>query len=314
MKNKNLVAIGGGTGLSVLLRSLKHLPINISAIVTMTDDGASSGRLRRDYGVLPPGDIRQCLVGLADDEELMTKLFEYRFSGSRGLAGHSFGNLFLLALTEITGNFENAVRESSRILAINGRVIPSTLADVRLSAELINGQVVLGESNIPVAGHKNPIKKVFLVPNRIKANPEAIKVIGEADFIIIGPGSLYTSIIPNLLIGGITKAIMANEKAKKMFICNVSTERGETEAYSVEQHLDALLKHSHNELLTHCLVNDNIIKANGDEGKMGSVYNISTDIKKYKEISIIKKDLIDKKNPLFHDPKKILAALKNYLS
>lgn len=314
MMNKvKVVAIGGGSGLSMLLRGLKTFPVDIAAIVTMADDGASSGRLRRDYGILPPGDIRQCLVALASDEELVTKLFDYRFSTGRGLTGHSFGNLLLTALCDITGSFEQAVHEASQILATTGKVIPSTLTNVNIAAELENGHVVLGESNIPVMGHRSPIKRILCIPDKIKANKEAVEAISEADFIIIGPGSLYTSIIPNLLIKGIAKAIAANTKAEKIFICNVSTERGETEKYSVDDHLAALISHSQPGIIDTCLVNDHIVHSNGDEGKLGSVHNITTDKKEYRGVKIISADLINDENPLFHDPQKIIPALAKIL-
>lgn len=311
MSKLKVVAIGGGTGLSVLLRGIRTFPVDISAIVTMTDDGTSSGRLRRDYGMLPPGDIRKCLVALSNDEELATKLFDYRFPCGRGLSGHNFGNLFLTALSGITGSFEQAVREASQILATAGKVIPATLSNVNIAAELANGHVVLGESNITLMGHRSPIKKVFCVPEKIKANKEAIYEIKNADLIIIGPGSLYTSIIPNLLIKGITKAIIANENAKKIFMCNISTERGETEKFTVEDHIDTLIFHSGPQIINLALVNNKVIHANGDEGKLGSVHNITSTITKYKNISIKSFDLIDEKKPLFHDPAKIITVLNN---
>ncbi len=313
MSKQKVVAIGGGSGLSMLLRGLKAFPIEISAIVTMADDGASSGKLRRDYGILPPGDIRQCLVALSSDEELVTKLFDYRFKSGRGLSGHSFGNLFLAALCDITGSFEEAVHRASEILDTTGKVIPSTLSNVNIAAELENGHVVMGESNIPVLGHRSAIKKVFTVPEKINANKEAIDAINEADYIIIGPGSLYTSIIPNLLIKGITKAIIENKTAEKIFLCNVSTERGETEKYSVEDHIDALIKHGHPNIINSCLVNNHVVHTNGDEGKLGSIQNITTDTKKYKNIKIIQADLINDDLPLFHDPKKIISAITKIL-
>lgn len=313
MTKPKVVAIGGGSGLSMLLRGLKAFPLEISAIVTMADDGDSSGKLRRDYGILPPGDIRQCLVALSNDEELVTKLFDYRFSSGRGLTGHNFGNLFLTALCNITGSFEEAVHHASEILATTGKVIPSTLSNVNIAAELENGHVVLGESRIPIEGHRSAIQKVFCIPDKIKANKEAVTAINDANIIIIGPGSLYTSIIPNLLIKGITKAISENLKAQKIFICNVSTERGETEKYSVEDHIDALLKHSKLDLINTCLINDHLVHANGDEGKLGSVHNITTSSKKHNGVKILPFDLIDDDRPLFHDPKKIILALSKIL-
>ncbi len=313
MSKPNLLAIGGGTGLSFLLRGLKYFPVNLSAIVTMADDGASSGRLRRDYGVLPPGDVRQCLVALSSDEELVTKLFDYRFKNGRGLSGHSFGNLFLTALCDISGSFELAIHEASRILATKGSVIPSTLENINIAAQLENGHVVLGESQIPILGHRSPIKKIFSVPEKVKANKEALDAISQADYIIIGPGSLYTSIIPNLLIQGIAKAINGNKTAKKIYICNVSTERGETEKYSVEDHITALMHYGGPGIIDFCLVNNNLIHANGDEGKLGCVHNITTDKKSIQGIEIILDDIVNDDHPLFHDPKKVMKALSSVI-
>lgn len=312
--NKNVVVIGGGTGLSVVLQGLKSLPINLKAIVTVTDNGASSGKLRRDYGILPPGDIRKCLTALADNEELLTQLFEYRFQKGRGLSGHSFGNLFLLALADITGSFEKAILESSHILAIKGEVIPSTFKNVHLVAELKNGQTALGEEEIPILGHRHPIKRVFCIPSRVKANPKAVDAIKKADLILIGPGSLYTSVIPNLLIKEITQAIISNKKAKRIYICNTSTERGETEGYSVEDHIDALLRHSHPSLITHCLVNKKIVSKNKHEGRIGSISNITTSRSSYRGCKIIKEDLIDEKQPLFHSPVQLMSKIQKILN
>ncbi|MEX2361878.1 MAG: gluconeogenesis factor YvcK family protein, partial [Patescibacteria group bacterium] len=194
-----VVAIGGGTGLSTLLRGLKNHPISLSGIVTMTDNGASSGRLSREMGVLPPGDIRKCLAALSNDEQLLTKLFEYRFNRGRGLSGHSLGNLLLIALSDITGGFDSAVEASSKILSIKGQVIPSTLDHVSLIAELNNGQSALGEVDIPKLGHRFGIGKISIVPPDAVANPTAVHFINNADLIIVGPGSLYTSILPSFL-------------------------------------------------------------------------------------------------------------------
>lgn len=312
MDKLKVVAIGGGSGLSTLLRGLKKFPIELTAIVTVTDDGKSSGRLRRDYGILPPGDIRKCLVALSNDEELATKLFDFRFACGRGLSGHNFGNLFLTALSDITGSFEEAIREASHILAINGKVIPATLTNVNIAAELVNGNIALGESNIAILGHRSPIKKVFSVPQTVKGNKEAIDSINKADIIIIGPGSLYTSLIPNLLIRGLTKAIIKNPTNKKIFICNISTERGETEKFTVEDHIDKLLEYSHPELIKYCMVNNKLIRHNGDEGKLGCVYNITTESKNYKGIKILSPDLINEKNPLFHSSEKLADAIEKF--
>ena len=240
-RGPKIVAIGGGTGLSTMLKGIKKITNNITAIVTVGDDGGSSGKLREELGVLPPGDIRSCIAALADDEDLVAKLFQYRFKDCAGLAGHSFGNLFLTAMCSITGNMVNAVQESSKVLSIRGRVLPSTLDDMRLVAEMEDGSIIKGESNIPESGKK--IKRLFTEPTKCKPLADAIIAIQEADLIILGPGSLYTSVIPNLLISDISKAV--NEaKAKKIYVCNIMTQPGETDGFSVSDHIKTLLKHA----------------------------------------------------------------------
>jgi uncharacterized cofD-like protein len=232
-----IVAIGGGTGLSTLLRGLKRRTSNLAAIVTVADDGGSSGRLRQELGVLPPGDIRNCLVALADDEALVTDLFRYRFSEGEGLTGHSFGNLFLAAMTGITGNFDVAIRESSRVLNTVGRVLPATLAAVRLCAEFTDGTTVEGESNIPKAARK--IKRVFFSQSSVEPFAETIEAIREADAIVLGPGSLFTSVLPNLVIDRVAGEIAAS-RAVKMYVCNVMTQPGETDEMTAADHVAAL--------------------------------------------------------------------------
>ncbi|MBD2363707.1 gluconeogenesis factor YvcK family protein [Anabaena sp. UHCC 0399] len=236
-RGPKIVVIGGGTGLSNLLRGLKTYSANITAIVTVADDGGSSGRLRQEFGVLPPGDIRNCLAALADEEKLLTELFQYRFRAGDGLTGHSFGNLFLTAMSEITGDLERAVAASSKVLAVRGQVLPATLSDVRLWAELADGRRIEGESNIPKAAGK--IVKIGCVPDNPPALPAAIKAIKEADYIIIGPGSLYTSLIPNLLVTGIADAI-AQTEVPRIYICNIMTQPGETQGYSVADHIQSI--------------------------------------------------------------------------
>ncbi|MDE5090172.1 MAG: YvcK family protein [Trichodesmium sp. St16_bin2-tuft] len=244
-KGPKIVAIGGGTGLSHLLRGLKGYSANITAIVTVADDGGSSGRLRREIGVLPPGDIRNCLAALANEEKLLTELFQYRFRAGDGLVGHSFGNLFLTAMSEVTGDLERAVAASSKVLAVQGQVLPATLADVYLWAELADGRRIEGESDITEAGGK--IVKIGCTPENPPALPKVLQAIKEADYIIIGPGSLYTSVIPNLLVPEIAEAILlrtANAIASKnipsIYICNIMTQPGETTGYSVADHIRAI--------------------------------------------------------------------------
>lgn len=236
-RGPRIVVVGGGTGLSNLLRGLKNFSANITAVVTVADDGGSSGRLRREIGVLPPGDIRNCLTALADEEKLMTELFRYRFQAGDGLSGHSFGNLFLTAMNEITGDLEQAIAASSKVLAVRGQVLPATLVDVCLWADLTDGRRVEGESNITEA--RGSIARIGCKPANPPALPKALKAIQEADFIIVGPGSLYTSIIPNLLVPEIAAAI-AQSKAPRIYVCNIMTQEGETQGYSVGDHIRAI--------------------------------------------------------------------------
>lgn len=234
-----IVAIGGGTGLGTLLRGLKRYTSNLTAVVTVSDDGGSSGRLQKELGVLPPGDVRNCLVALADDEALVTDLFRYRFEEGEGLIGHSFGNLFLAAMTGITGNFDTAVKESSRVLNIKGRVLPATLAVARLCAELADGSILEGESSISSATQR--IKRVYLDPPLAQPLPEVIAAIRDADAIVLGPGSLYTSILPNLLVQTMAAEVAASN-AVKIYVCNVMTQPGETDDFSAFEHVKALLE------------------------------------------------------------------------
>ncbi|MGK7940603.1 MAG: uridine diphosphate-N-acetylglucosamine-binding protein YvcK [Crocosphaera sp.] len=237
-RGPKIVAIGGGTGLSTLLRGLKQYSANITAIVTVADDGGSSGRLREEMGVLPPGDIRNCMAALADEEKLLTELFQYRFQTGEGLTGHSFGNLFLTAMTAITSrDFEKAIAASSKVLAIRGKVLPATLSDVRLVAELEDGRVIEGESHITEAMGK--IRKISCIPENPPALPAALKAIREADYIIIGPGSLYTSLIPNLLVPEIREALSL-VKVPRIYVCNIMTQAGETDGYGVSDHIKAI--------------------------------------------------------------------------
>ncbi len=258
-RGPKVVAIGGGTGLSTMLKGIKKITNNITAIVTVGDDGGSSGKLREELGVLPPGDIRSCICALADDEDLVTKLFQYRFKDCPSLSGHSFGNLFITAMCSITGNMVNAVQESSNVLSIRGRVLPSTLDDMRLIAEMEDGTIIKGESNIPESGKK--IKRLFTEPLRCKPLEDAILAIQEADLIILGPGSLYTSVIPNLLINDISKAV-SEAKAKKIYVCNIMTQPGETDNFSVSDHIKTLIEHAkYDKIIDAVLVNTELPKS-----------------------------------------------------
>lgn len=265
-----VAAIGGGTGLSMLLSGLKHLVArrrqesgrhrisDLAAIVTVTDDGGSSGRLRREYRVLPPGDIRNCLVALSQDEALLGRLFQYRFDAGRGLRGHSFGNLFLTALTNVTGDFTEAVRVSSKVLAVRGRIFPTTIENVSLEAVMSDGKIVLGETRI--AGSGNRIRRLHLRPRRIQPLPEVLEAIARADLILVGPGSLYTSIVPNLLVAGVAEAIEASS-ATKVYIANLMTQPGETEGYSLADHVRAIYSHTRRKLFDWVVANNQPVSA-----------------------------------------------------
>jgi uncharacterized cofD-like protein len=253
-KGARVVALGGGTGLSALLRGLKEYTGNLTAIVTVADDGGSSGKLREQYRILPPGDFRQCLTALAETEPLMTQLFQHRFSEG-SLDGHAFGNLFIMAMAEITGDFEHALRESGRVLAVRGTILPSTLHDVVLVAELEDGQEAVGESRIPLS--LMPIRHVYLEPQHAMVNPEAEQAILNAELITVGPGSLYTSILPNLLVEGMISSLKRS-KAPKVYICNIATQKGETDHFTVGDHLEALERHVGRGLFDHVLVNSNL--------------------------------------------------------
>lgn len=250
-RGRRVVVIGGGTGLSTVLRGLKVYTANLTAVVTVFDDGGSSGRLRREQGVLPPGDIRDCLVALAESEPLMTQLFEYRFRGG-GLDGHAFGNLFIASLVGVTGDLESAVKETSKVLNIRGRVLPSAMDNVVLTAEFEDGSVVEGESQIPRV--RKPIRRMRLQPADVAPLPEVLQAIAEAELILLGPGSLFTSVIPNLLVRGVADAIRGS-RARRVYVCNIMTQAGETDGFSAGDHVRALVAHLGPGLFTHVLVN-----------------------------------------------------------
>lgn len=296
-RGPKIVAVGGGTGLSMLLKGIKKITNNITAVVTVGDDGGSSGRLREEMGVLPPGDIRNCIAALADDEDLVTKLFQYRFKSGEGLEGHSFGNLFLTALCSITGDMVRAVKESSNVLSIRGRVLPSTLDDMRLAAEFEDGTVVHGESSIPEV-HKK-IKRLFTEPSNCKALEDVILAIKDADLIILGPGSLYTSVIPNLLIKEISEEIVKSS-AKKIYVCNIMTQPGETDNFTVSDHINALYKHADSDKLIDAVLVNNVLPQNMADkyekcGQMPVIldrYNIKIDIVEKKLIEESREGLV----------------------
>lgn len=251
-KGSRVVVIGGGTGLAMLLHGLKAYTSNITAIVTVADDGGSSGRLRKEFDVLPPGDIRNCLVALAEAEPLMGKLFQFRFEEGTELAGHSFGNLFITAMSKVTGDFEEAIKESSKVLAIRGSVVPSTLDKVTLVAEHEDGSETMGESQIPKS--LSPVKRIRLQPVNCRPTAEAIEAIKKADAIVLGPGSLYTSIMPNLLVGRMYQEMIAS-KAIKIYVCNVMTQKGETDDLKASDHLKAIIEHTGPGIVDYSIVN-----------------------------------------------------------
>jgi uncharacterized cofD-like protein len=263
-----VVAIGGGTGLSMLLRGLKHYVsrrrqeserhpiVDLAAIVTVTDDGGSSGRLRRENRVLPPGDIRNCMVALSQDEALLGRLFQYRFREGRGLRGHSFGNLFLAALSRVTGDFAEAVRVSGKVLAIRGRIFPATLENVSLEAVMTDGKIVAGETRIAKSGKK--IKRLSLRPRHVRPLPDVLDAIRQADLILVGPGSLYTSILPNLLVSGVAEAI-AKSSATRIYVANLMTQPGETQGFSHADHVRVIYGHTRGKLFDWVVANNQII-------------------------------------------------------
>jgi uncharacterized cofD-like protein len=310
-RGPRIVAIGGGHGLSTLLRGLKTYTRKLTAIVTVADDGGSSGRLRETFGILPPGDIRNCLAALSNDEQMLTQLFRYRFSGAGGLDGHSFGNLFITALADITGSFESAVAESGKVLSVSGRVLPSTLHDVRLVADMelpnsLNQIRVEGESRIPrMAGR---VRRVWLEPNDAPAFPPTIKAVLNADMIVVGPGSLYTSLLPNLLVKDLLGAITAS-RALKVYVCNIATQAGETDVYTCHDHVHALEEHVGDGVFDVILCNDNYEGTLND----GSQF-VRADEKTLADSRTRCYDLSDENFPWRHDTIKLAATLVEILN
>jgi uncharacterized cofD-like protein len=306
-RGPRIVAIGGGHGLSTLLRGLKEYTHHLTAVVTVADDGGSSGRLRESLGILPPGDIRNCLAALSSDETLLTQLFRYRFSGAPGLDGHSFGNLFITALSDITGSFEEAVAESGRVLSVHGRVLPSTLHNVRLVADVrvpdfANEVRVEGESHIPeIAGR---VRHVWLDPYEAPAFPPVIKELLNADIIVVGPGSLYTSLLPNLLVRDLLGAVRAS-KAFKVYVCNIVTQAGETQFYSCSDHIHALEEHVGEGLFDVLLCNDNYETALPDETDQW----VQADELSRADARLHTADLVDYEHPWRHDPNRLAKVL-----
>ncbi len=313
-RGPKIVTVGGGTGLSVLLSGLKEYTSNITAIVTVADDGGSSGRLRQQFDILPPGDIRNCLVALADASTLMRDLFQFRFDQSSELSGHNFGNLFIMVMTRLTGDFEKAIKETSKVLALRGQVIPSTLNNVALVAQHQDGTTTEGEDRIPKA--HLPIDKVYLKARGSSvATPEAIKAIEEAQVIVLGPGSLYTSIIPNLLIKEITDSIVASG-AIKIYVCNAMTQPGETDGYSASDHIKALIRHSHASIFDYSILNIGEISKDAlKRYAQEDSYPVVNDTKKIESMGyrIIKDDIIIAKDVVRHDPLKLAKVIISFI-
>lgn len=303
-----VAAIGGGTGLATLLRGLKDYSNDISAIVSVADNGSSSGELRKEFDILPPGDIRKCISALAYDEKLVSELLEYRFKkGSNSFSGHTLGNIWITGLTNYFGSFEKALEVTTELFKTAGKVLPATLDDIDIKIEYEDGDILTGEVHLDEVLKK--IKKISLNKENPKAYEGAIKALGEADLIIIGPGSLYGSIIPNLLIPGIKKVIVNNKKAIKVYIANSSTERTQTRDYSIDDHIKVINNHTLEKLFDYCLVNNKVIKSSSEQSKLGEVNNITTDKDEIEGVEIIKGDLINEKSPLYHDSEKLSKAV-----
>lgn len=305
-----VVVIGGGTGQSNLLRGLKNKDFDITAIVTVGDDGGSSGRLRKEMQIPPPGDIRNVILSLAQAEPLLEKLFQHRFQKGTGLEGHNVGNLFLAAMTEITGDFNTAIGEMKKIFAVKGNVLPVTNQSIVLQAEMEDGEIIIGESFIPKAEKK--IKKVSILPEDASSSREVIKSIEEADMIILGPGSLFTSIIPNLLVKEVKEAI-SKSKAKKVYVCNVMTQKGETDNFTASDHINALSLHTEENLINAILVNkdninDDILEKYAEEGS----YPVFVDKDKLESmgIEVIEESFLSDDGKIRHDSEKIANILE----
>jgi uncharacterized cofD-like protein len=305
-RGPRVVAIGGGHGLATLLRGLKEHTRNLTAVVTVADDGGSSGRLREGLGILPPGDIRNCLAALSNDEALLTRLFQYRFSGMPELAGHSFGNLFITALTDITGSFEQAITESGKALSVSGRVLPSTLDPVRLVADmripqLANEIRVEGESKIPTMS--GSIRRVWLEPNNPPAFPPVLQAILRAELIVVGPGSLFTSLLPNLLVPELLAALHAS-RAIKVYVCNIATQQGETDSFSCQDHVEALEQHMGEPVFDVVLCNAHY------EGDLGRTSKwVRADGRSREDRRLYCADLVDSGHPWRHDAAKLAGVI-----
>ena len=309
-RGPRVVTIGGGTGMSVLLRGMKDYTTNLTAVVTVADDGGSSGRLRHDLGVIPPGDVRNCIAALADAEPLMTRLFQYRFpdESGEGLMGHSFGNLFIVALSEITGSMEEAIHETSRVLAVRGQILPSTTEDVRLVARTAEGRTIRGESLIAKEGAE--IQDIQLEPAAPRAYPEAANAIRNAEMIVLGPGSLYSSILPNLLVPELRIAFHEST-AMKIYVCNVATQHGETSHYSVQDHVRAIEKHMGGTICDYVVANDNLVEELPERWHSEPVRMAHSNENGIESARVISADVVDTHNRYRHDSDKLAGVILN---
>jgi len=308
------VVVGGGTGLSVLLRGLKEYSSNITAIVSVGDDGGSSGRIREEFGMVPVGDVRNCIVALSDREELMEQIFDYRFKQGEGLDGHSLGNLLLVAMTHLTGSFHDAVSDINEVLQIRGKVLPVTDVPITLKAILDDDSEIVGESCVSQADR--PIMRLTIEPENVQPLSEALDAIREADAIILGPGSLFTSIIPNLLVDGIVEAILQS-RAMKFYVCNVMTQAGETDNYSAEDHLRVLLEHGRKGIADYIVVNsrstisEDVLARYADEGAAPVYYN-KAELEALK-VKVIEANLLNEQQVLRHDSARLAACIMDVI-
>lgn len=312
-RGQRIVAVGGGTGLPVLLRGLKKYTSNITAIVTAADDGGSSGRLRGEFGILPPGDIRNCLAALAETEMLMEKLFQYRFGQGDGLAGHCLGNLLITALVDITGDFQTAIKETSHVLKVRGQVLPSTLDQVTLNAELADGSHVFGQSRISKVDA--PIKSVFLTPAICKAVPEAVTAIEQADMILLGPGSLFTSVMPNLLVPDISAAVNQSH-AVKCYICNIMTQPGETTNFKASDHLNAIYTYTGVKRVDYILVNNKSVdKVKSEKYALEGARSVIVDQYTLQKmgVRVLGGDFLNEQELVRHDSRKLARFIFSQL-
>lgn len=304
-----VVVIGGGTGLAVLLKGLKQYTSQLTAVVTVTDDGGSSGRLRAELGVLPPGDIRNCLVALAETETLMDKVFQHRFSQEGSLQGHNLGNLLLVAMSEITGDFVSAIKEVSKVLKVRGNVIPSTLEQVVLGAVMKDGVTVFGETSIREYGE--PIELLYLVPESCAPVPATLEAIMEADAIVVGPGSLFTSIIPNLLVNGVVEAIRQSP-ALTFYVCNIMTENGETDNYTAADHISVITSHIGDQIFDYVVVNNGFIDQERlDRYLQERAVPVAPSVEELKQmgVEVIAADLVSDTEVAWHDPDKLAKVI-----